>query len=44
MTTVIEILTVPAARHRLARQLSVTGIVVGTLALGTVTLLAMASS
>ena len=44
MTTVIEILTVPAARRRLASQLRVVGIAVGTMALGTVTLLAMASS
>lgn len=41
MTTVIEILTVPAARRWLARQLSVVGIAVGTMAVALVSWLAV---
>lgn len=40
-TTVIEILTVPAARRRLSHQLSVAGIAVGATAVALVTWLAM---
>ena len=41
VTTLIEILTVPAARRRLARQLSVAGIAVGATAVGLVSWLAI---
>lgn len=41
MTTIIEILTVPAVQRRLARQLSLVGVAVGTMALALLSWLAV---